>query len=305
MRNEHESKLKSEYCRANIDDMILYKYLQPERLDVIKHRKTRFTQPGDFNDPFEFRPCIATAMEEGFTAKYLEDNFDQLVEENLEKYASLFPSIPKELVKPLLLAQKDQMPQLLKLLDPTVIKTIAPRIDQALNQSVGVLCLSEVRDSLLMLGHYTDNHRGFVVGFDSEHSFFSKRKTETDELGFLRQVQYQRQRPAAVLTDTSSLVWFQTKSEEWAYEKEWRIVRALKEANSWIDAGNFPVCLFEFPPDAVLEIVVGLRATSYLVREIQNLIPSFPRASLFQTRESPTDYALLVEPMDRGKSAGI
>jgi hypothetical protein len=305
LRNEHESKLKSEYCRANIDDMILYKYLQPERLDVLKHRKIRFTQPGDFNDPFEFRPCIATAMEEGFTAKYLEDNFDQLVEENLEKYASIFPSIPKELVKPLLLAQKDKMPKLLKLLDPTVIKAIAPKIDQALNQSVGVLCLSEVRDSLLMWGHYTDNHRGFVVGFDSEHSFFSKRKTGTDELGFLRQVQYQGQRPAAVLTDTSSLVWFQTKSEEWAYEKEWRIIRSLREARSRIEVGVFPVFLFEFPPDAVLQIVVGLRATSSLLREIQDLIPSFPRASLFQARESPTNYALLVEPVDRGKSAEI
>lgn len=156
-----------------------------------------------------------------------------------------------------------------------------------------------------MWGHYTDNYRGFVLGFDSENLFFSKRKTEKDELGFLRQVQYQRQRPAAVLTDTSSLVWFQTKSKEWAYEKEWRIVRALREASSRIEAAIFPVCLFEFPPDAVLEIVVGLRATSSLVREIQDLLPSFPRASLFQAKESPTDYALLVEPMDRGKSAGI
>jgi hypothetical protein len=285
--------------------LILYKYLPPERSDILKNRRIRFTQPGDFNDPFEFRPYIETAMEEGFTTKYLEENFDQLIEENLEKYASLISPIPKEFVKPLLLAQKDQMPQLLKLLDPAMIQAITPRIDRTLNQIVGVLCLSEVRDSLLMWGHYTDNHRGFVVGFDSENPFFSKRKTEKDELGFLRQVQYQRQRPAAVLTNTSSLVWFQTKSEVWAYEKEWRIIRTLKEASSRIDAGVFPVCLFEFPTDAVLEIIVGLRTTSSLAREIQDLIPLFPRASLFQARESPTNYALLVEPMERGKSAGI
>lgn len=285
--------------------MILYKYLPPERLDILRNRTIRFTQPGDFNDPFEFRPSIATAMEEGFTTKYLEENFDQLVEENLERYASLLPPIYKGLIKPMLLANKDQMPKLLKLLDPAVIQALAPGIDRTLNQTVGVLCLSGVRDSLLMWGHYTDNHRGFVLGFDSENPFFSKRKAEKDELGFLRQVQYQRQRPAAVLTDSSSLIWFQTKSEEWAYEKEWRIVRALGEADTRIEAGTFPICLFEFPPDAVLEIVVGLRAASSLVREIQDLIPSFSRASLFQARESPTDYALLVEPMDRGKSAGI
>src|SRR5947207_1139944 len=38
--------------------MILYKYLRPARVDVLKHRRIRFTQPGDFNDPFEFRPKI-------------------------------------------------------------------------------------------------------------------------------------------------------------------------------------------------------------------------------------------------------
>lgn len=154
--------------------MILYKYLPPERLDILRNRRIRFTQPGDFNDPFEFRPYIATAMEEGFTAKYLEENFDQLIEENIEKYASLISSIPKEFVKPMLLAHKDQVPKLLKLLDPAMIQSIAPRIDRTLNQTVGVLCLSEVRDSLLMWGHYTDNHHGFVVGFDSEKSFFLK-----------------------------------------------------------------------------------------------------------------------------------
>lgn len=122
--------------------MVLYKYLQPERLDVIKHRKIRFTQPGDFNDPFEFRPCIATAMEESFTAEYLEENFEQIIEENLSKYATLFPN---ELVKQLLAAHKDQIPQLLKFLDPTIIQALAPGIDRTLNQTVGVLCLSEVR----------------------------------------------------------------------------------------------------------------------------------------------------------------
>ncbi len=33
--------------------MILYKYLTPERIDVLKNRKIRYTQPAAFNDPFE------------------------------------------------------------------------------------------------------------------------------------------------------------------------------------------------------------------------------------------------------------
>src|SRR5271157_4663926 len=38
--------------------MSLYKYLPPERLDVLRNLCIRFTQPGAQNDPFEFRPLI-------------------------------------------------------------------------------------------------------------------------------------------------------------------------------------------------------------------------------------------------------
>ena len=160
-----------------------------------------------------------------------------------------------------MLSQKARLPELFRLLEPQMLEKVSPLIDSFLNQKVGVLCLSEVGNSILMWGHYTDNHRGFVVGFDSNHPFFSCRRTDQDEFGFLRKVDYQRKRPKVVLTDTSSPVWFQTKSEQWAYEKEWRIVRVLSEAMCRINGSPFPVCLFEFPPDVVLEIIIGLRAT--------------------------------------------
>lgn len=33
--------------------MIVYKYLRPERIDVLKNSLIRFTQPAALNDPFE------------------------------------------------------------------------------------------------------------------------------------------------------------------------------------------------------------------------------------------------------------
>src|SRR5579859_6408957 len=131
--------------------MILYKYLQPERLNILKDRKIRFTQPGDFNDPFEFRPRIATAMEDGFVRKYVEENFDRILEESLAKYGgALFDLIPREVVKPLLAAKKNRLPEIFKLLDPSIVGLVSPWIDNVLNANVGVLCLSAIRDSLLM-----------------------------------------------------------------------------------------------------------------------------------------------------------
>lgn len=275
--------------------MILYKYLPPNLLKVLQERRVRFTQPGDFNDPFEFRPKIDAAITDGEVRAYVEQNFEQLVEQELAKYGTLVQSIPKQVLKDLLVVQKAKLPEVFKMLQPEVLQKISPVIDGFLNQNVGVLCLSEVRDSLLMWGHYTDNHKGFAIGFDSDHPFFVKQRSEQDEFGFLRKVIYQVHRPKVILSDTSSPVWFQTKSLQWECEKEWRIVRVLSEATHRIDRSPFPLCLFEFAADAIMEIVIGARADSSTVQAIRSLASHFPRAALLKAREDEATYGLVVE----------
>jgi hypothetical protein len=60
--------------------MILYKYLHPDRVDVLARKMVRFTQPGDFNDPFEFRPYIESAAADEAVRDYVEANFDKLLD---------------------------------------------------------------------------------------------------------------------------------------------------------------------------------------------------------------------------------
>jgi hypothetical protein len=274
--------------------MILYKYLQPARVDVLKHRRIRFTQPGDFNDPFEFRPKIRELASDAEAQAYVEEHFEQLIDQDLAKYGALTQFLGQADLKALLAKQKPLLPTLFGLLEPAAIRKLSPIIDGFFNANVGVLCLSEVRDSILMWGHYTDSHRGFVVGFDSDHPFFSRRRSDMDEFGFLRRVDYSLQRPEVTLTDTESPVWFSTKSEEWSYEKEWRIVRVLSEAEHRIDRAPFPICLFEFAPDAVVEIIMGMRCPPLLISEIQSFADSLPRVRLFIMSEDPDHYSLLI-----------
>jgi hypothetical protein len=277
--------------------MILYKYLQPARVDVLKDGRIRFTQPGDFNDPFEFRPKIREVASDAEVQAYVEEHFEQLIDEELAKYGALTQFLPQADLKGLLAKQKPALPALFRLLAPGAIQKLSPMIDGFFNLNVGVLCLSEVRDSILMWGHYTDNHQGFVVGFDSDHPFFSRRRRDMDEFGFLRRVNYSSQRPQVMLTDTESPVWFSTKSEHWSYEKEWRIVRVLSEAQHRIDEAPFPICLFEFAPDVVLEIIVGMRSPPWLIAEIQSLAASLPRVQLFIACEDSDYYGLLISRM--------
>jgi hypothetical protein len=85
--------------------MILYKHLQPARVDLLKHRRIRFTQPGDFNDPFEFRPKIREVASDAEVRAYVEEHFEQLVDEELAKYGALAQFLPPAQLRGLLAGQ--------------------------------------------------------------------------------------------------------------------------------------------------------------------------------------------------------
>jgi len=45
--------------------MVLYKYLAPLASMSSRNAGSDSTQPAAFNDPFEFRPCIESAVTQG------------------------------------------------------------------------------------------------------------------------------------------------------------------------------------------------------------------------------------------------
>ena len=279
--------------------MILYKYLTPARLDVLERRRIRFTQPAAFNDPFEFKPYIESAASQAHLQEYVEQNFDEILRRELKEYPILSTLLPGESAVDLLRPLKSSIPTLFQLLEPHFLPGVSTAINSALNANVGVLCLSEIRDSLLMWGHYTDNHEGFVVGFEQDHPFFSVRRGPEDEFGFLRQVLYHRTRPKVTIANTTGTEWFEVKSDEWAYEREWRMMRVLNHADSRLDCAPHPICLFNFPADAVVEIIAGLRSPQEVRDQLRAVSKDYPKAKLFQAEEHSSEYALLIQAESR------
>jgi hypothetical protein len=274
--------------------MVLYKYLTPARIDVLEHRRIRFTQPAAFNDPFEFRPYIESAASQEYIRDFLEQNFDAMLKRQLEEYPIFSKLVPGEHALNLLGRLKSSIPTLFEQLEPQYLPRVSTAINSALNTNVGVLCLSEIRNSLLMWGHYTANHEGFVIGFDQNDSFFSVRRGPEDEFGFLRQVKYSRNRPRVTLANTTGAEWFQRKSDEWAYEKEWRMLRVLADADRRVEGLPHPICLFGFPADSVLEIIAGLRCSPEVLDRLRTLSKGYPKAKLLQAQEDPSEYALSI-----------
>jgi hypothetical protein len=79
-----------------------------------------------------------------------------------------------------------------------------------------VYCLSEIPDSPLMWAHYAASHTGICLEFDAQRSPFAPQTGAT-------KVIYGRTYPAhdIVTVDHLPLV---TKSEDWSYEVEWRLI---------------------------------------------------------------------------------
>jgi len=86
---------------------------------------------------------------------------------------------------------------------------------------IGIISFTEAIDNILMWSHYADAHKGMAIGFDPKHPFFSD----------MQRVRYTTQRtnlreefPNIMGTE----LFF--KSDQWMYEKEWRIIKSFSNA---------------------------------------------------------------------------
>ena len=116
--------------------------------------------------------------------------------------------------------------------------------DQTVTDQIGVLCLSEVQDNLLMWAHYADSHRGVCLQFKGEQF-----------LGTAQPILYQRTRPTVnpivhsheEMLDRSLL----TKSEDWSYEREWRAFHYKSGAG-----------LYDIPAPSLAGVILGAQISA-------------------------------------------
>ena len=89
--------------------------------------------------------------------------------------------------------------------------------------NMGIFCMSEKEDNILMWSHYANEHRGFCIGFARQpDNMFGKIETY--------KVRYDDNYPAIFVIDSNGCInksfssLFLTKSSDWEYEQEWRII---------------------------------------------------------------------------------
>ena len=134
-------------------------------------------------------------------------------------------------------------------------------------QKVGIYCLSEVANSILMWSHYAAGHEGYCIEFEASDS--------TPVFGEAQQVNYSPQYPMVEMFRMTGRqkadLTFLTKHRGWRYEREWRII-----ANE-TGPGHYP-----YPSQLMNRVIFGLSTSTKIKKKIREYASS---------RETPVRFA--------------
>lgn len=265
----------------------LFKYFGPQGTRLFDNWHLRCSQPGALNDPFEFRPHVAgwgtheelKAVADARWEAYAKEQYDDLSSRLGPRMS--FAEFRKKI-------EYDKAPMMKEALARDMAhanQEMAEKMAAQINEGIGVLCLCEDPDDLLMWAHYANEHKGFVVEFDTAADFFNTKTPPAHaklsaedidsypvEYGYLRKVAYVPTRPTVLLTNLKFDT-FAMKGELWQYEKEWRMLMPLDCAAPGIDTivDGHRLCLWPVAPATIKRVIVGARAGPQLIERVHTL----------------------------------
>ncbi len=190
--------------------MRLFKYVQSQRVDILKNERIAFTPPHRFSDLFEMRLGLSpeTIREQ---KKEIFKQIEKQAERESPEYRRLSSRQRKKGRKEMTRGA---------IIEAHFKEGFRDAIQKGSHQ-IGVLCLSISQSNNLMWDRYAEGHKGFVIEFDTAHEAFRN-------LGASWKVEYVDEPPIYDLSKPPPL-FFRFKSKSYEHESEYRIVRPLHE----------------------------------------------------------------------------
>ncbi|RHX90232.1 hypothetical protein DLM76_20425 [Leptospira yasudae] len=260
--------------------MMLYKYrsINEFTFKLILDNELYFAKPSEFNDPFDSR--TKTIYHGTFNEWYTLFRRNGMNHDESKQKAEEWEG---------------------KVIDDSMLGD-----RQASDDENRILCLSQVRDNILMWAHYADQHRGICLGFEVTELKKSRGlELEEDDFelpnpnypkGYLSilDVNYNNVMPPPLnlLKESPSEIFrfLLRKNEDWKYEYESRLFLV----NDWIKRN--PV---RFKKKILKEIIFGLRMSETdkkIIRDIitKNYVENGFDVRIFQCHESDVNYQLSI-----------
>ena len=180
----------------------LYKYYSenPLNLDAIKKHEMWYSAPCNFNDAFD---CDISINEKALFECFLKEaSQERRIRQGSSGWMNLKGVVHKQ------------------------IHNLQEEFEET-KRTTGISCLSESDSSLLMWAHYANNHKGMCVEYEllkisNQLKFTPVPVIYTNDRVTLSSLESENLDRDTMKIFVESIT---TKSSEWNYEKEWRIIR--------------------------------------------------------------------------------
>lgn len=254
------------YCYQCYAPASLYKYYSDSlrNLENVKNNKMWYSSPIHFNDVFD---CEITTDEK----KLFESTLQMCPSvQNVRVGSPVWKNLKAETRK-----SAKEMQDLFA----------------GMRSGIGVSCLSESDDSLLMWAHYASNHCGMCVEYELLEINSQLKFTPVPIIYSEERICFNLLNTTTVERDTTKMFLesLTTKSPEWSYEKEWRIIREDSACGSQWDDTKKGALLNMVRPSS---IILGCMAKPEFEKEVYTYCNE-NKINLFKMQKDPQKYRLL------------
>lgn len=161
------------------------------------------------------------------------------------------------------------------------------KIDECAD-GLGILCLTQKNDNLLMWAHYADNHQGVCFEFDLSKDLktFCFPKKVNYGIDYPK-IDFINDQPSA-----TNVIFY--KSVDWCYEKEYRVIDLYAYKNA--KAGNIKPVRKSFNREALTGIYFGCRCSDKDIKKIKDVAirSGYINAQFYKMVQNDIKYQLVV-----------
>lgn len=257
-------------CKSSESDLkFLYKYYSlnerntNHRERIFTHNELYFPSPRSFNDPFDSKIQLVFDGSKDEWERYLR-----------ELYKRFRPSWNR----------KQRLSEVRMKMREKRYKRFPEGMANSYLDEMGVFCMSEVKDQILMWSHYSEGHTGFCLEFraTSTTTFFGK----------AQKIKYCEVYPSINFfkssRDAQTEATLLTKAKLWCYEKEWRIIEHERGAGT-----------YSFPQELLTGVIIGCQMPDENKNKIIGWVKNRnPRPTIYKAEVKEREFGLDIEKLN-------
>jgi hypothetical protein len=239
-----------------IETLYHYEPVNREYLSAtLRDQKIHCSNPAKLNDPWDCRPWFDSKSldKEDVLLKVVEWHYGQV---RLGGIPPLTPHQNEQWITSLRRNQEERANLMESLSKTALHRMLVQR---------RIYCLTPDPDSTLMWSHYAEQHRGICLEFGVDNDLFRRAKQVVYAPAYPVWLPYEfeerQDRTLEVIT---------TKAEEWAYEKEFRLISVLSGAGT--DYLRTRDDFFSLPPRSLKGVVIGAQALPDAIEVINDIV---------------------------------